>query len=646
MSLEALKEFSNRYGSNPAYVLAGGGNTSWKDAGTLYVKASGQALATIGTDGFVALDRAALDALFTRTYSADTDEREAEVLADMMAARLPGEESKRPSVEALLHNVIPDAFVLHLHPLMAGGLVCGTEGKAAFECLFSADGIWIEPTMPGYYLATVVRKAIAEFNAIHGVHPKYIFLENHGVFTGADSVEDLDAAWDELTRRLESVCAVKPETAAAEYDHELAGTAAAALRGIAGGYAVYIDSTEARKAAADAESFAKVYITFTPDHMVYCGSKSLFVECDPDAESILTALDAYKGTELPKIVGIKGVGVFALGDTVKTARTTASLYDNAAQLAVYASNFGGGKSLPEELIRAISNWEVERYRKGVASGPKSGGRAAGKVIIITGAAQGFGRGIAEELAAEGAIIVAADLNLAGAQDLADQLCAKYGDGMGKAVSVNVADEDQVKAMAYDTACAYGGIDALISNAGIVRAGGLEDMTLPNFTLSTNINYTAFFLCTKYASRIMKLQHRFNPEATFDIVQVNSKSGLVGSNKNFAYAGSKFGGIGLVQSFALELVTSNVKVNAVCPGNFLDGPLWSDPVRGLFVQYLNAGKVPGAKTVADVKAFYEAKVPMNRGCHVHDVVLAILYILEQQYETGQALPVTGGQSMLH
>ena len=133
--------------------------------------------------------------------------------------------------------------------------------------------------------------------------------------------------------------------------------------------------------------------------------------------------------------------------------------------------------------------------------------------------------------------------------------------------------------------------------------------------------------------------------TVDIVQVNSKSGLQGSNKNGAYAGGKFGGIGLTQSFAMELVTDRIKVNSVCPGNFFDGPLWSNPERGLFVQYLNSGKVPGARTIEDVKRFYEAKVPMNRGCFPADVAKAILYSVEQKYETGQAIPVTGGQVML-
>jgi NAD(P)-dependent dehydrogenase (short-subunit alcohol dehydrogenase family) len=145
---------------------------------------------------------------------------------------------------------------------------------------------------------------------------------------------------------------------------------------------------------------------------------------------------------------------------------------------------------------------------------------------------------------------------------------------------------------------------------------------------------------------MKLQTAFAPETYYaDIIQINSKSGLQGSKANFAYAGGKFGGIGLTQSFALELAPFRIKVNAVCPGNFYEGPLWSDPENGLFVQYLKAGKVPGAKTVDEVKAFYLSKVPMGKGCTPADVTKGVLYLMEQCGETGQALPITGGQVML-
>ena len=230
-------------------------------------------------------------------------------------------------------------------------------------------------------------------------------------------------------------------------------------------------------------------------------------------------------------------------------------------------------------------------------------------------------------------------------EFAGQLNAMCKKNKAFFVKVNVADATSVQEMVRKTVDYFGGIDLLISNAGILRAGGLEDMTPETFDLMTRVNYNAYFHCAKYVSEVMKLQHRYKPGIFMDIIQINSKSGLKGSNKNFAYAGAKFGGIGLTQSFALELMPFNIKVNAVCPGNFFDGPLWSDPMKGLFVQYLKAGKIEGAKTVSDVKRYYESKVPAGRGCLPSDVAKAIFYIIEQEYETGQALPVTGGQEML-
>jgi len=186
----------------------------------------------------------------------------------------------------------------------------------------------------------------------------------------------------------------------------------------------------------------------------------------------------------------------------------------------------------------------------------------------------------------------------------------------------------------------------VSNAGILYAGSLDEMETDIFDRVTRINYNGFFLCAKYSSEIFRIQNAYKSNYFTDIIQINSKSGLKGSRKNFAYAGAKFGGIGLTQSFALEMVEYKTKVNAICPGNFFEGPLWSDPERGLFRQYLEAGKVPGAKTIEDVKRYYENQVPMKRGCLVKDVLKAIYYIIDQKYETGQAIPVTGGQIMIN
>ena len=283
----------------------------------------------------------------------------------------------------------------------------------------------------------------------------------------------------------------------------------------------------------------------------------------------------------------------------------------------------------------------ELAKKNIHNRPAGQGRLAGKIAIVTGGAQGFGLGIAQEMYREGASVVLADLNGEQACLAADQLGER-----AVGIRVDVGDPTSVEELMIRCVERFGGLDILVSNAGVLKAGSLEDLTPSQFDFVTKVNYTGYFYCAKYASEIMKAQYEADNSMWSDIIQINSKSGLEGSKNNFAYAGGKFGGIGLTQSFALELVGWQIKVNAICPGNFYDGPLWSDPEKGLFVQYLQAGKVPGAKTVEDVKNYYLSKSPIRRGCTPEDVVKALMYCVEQCYETGQAIPVTGGQVMLN
>ncbi len=273
------------------------------------------------------------------------------------------------------------------------------------------------------------------------------------------------------------------------------------------------------------------------------------------------------------------------------------------------------------------------------------GRVTGKSAIVVGGSSGIGEGIARDFAKEGArVTIVCSRTIEAARKIANELNFKHGQGTAIAIQADATDEESVKKMVETAVEAFGRIDILVYAAGVVRSGSVKTFSQKDFEYITQVNYTGYFLCVKHVARIMAEQHVRDPSSIMDIIQINSKSGLQGSKRNFAYAGSKFGGIGLTQSFALELWEDGIKVNAICPGNVFEGPLWSDPEKGLLIQYLKAGKVPEAKTVEDVKRYYESRIPMNRGCTIEDILLAVYYLIEQKYETGQAILVTGGQVM--
>ena len=650
--LENLIKISQFYGKNPEMVIAGGGNTSFKNVDNIWVKASGHALATITEDGFAKLDRKKLGVISEKTYSADPFERERQIKDDLMEATIT--KDCRPSVETSMHDVIEYAYVVHLHPTKVNGLMCGSEVVKYLDELFGDQVVYIPYIDPGYVLFKEVEKQLAKFKAEKGKAAQIIFLQNHGIFVAADSVDEIGTIYSDVFAKLNSGLKVELSEEVLPIRDDIAEFVPAIRMMVSEEEIKALklrNNVVIAQFAKDAAAFEKVARPFTPDLIVYCKSKYVFVENTENVDELLaeakekiTAFILANGFA-PKVILLKGIGLLAVGDHAAQCNTILDVYEDAMKISAYSESFGGQHFMTAEQIAFIDTWEVENYRRKIAAGT-SVGRVQNKTIIVTGAAMGFGEGIARHLKEEGANIVVADINEEVGQKTAAELAAMKGNNSAIFVKTNVADMDSLANLMKETVATFGGLDVFVSNAGVLRAGGLEEMTPENFEFVTKINYNAYFYCTKVASKILKLQNAYKPDYYSDIIQINSKSGLKGSKKNFAYAGGKFGGIGLTQSFALELAPAKIKVNSVCPGNFYEGPLWSDPENGLFIQYLNAGKVPGAKTIDDVKQFYLDQVPLGKGCSPKDVVKGILYLIDQENETGQALPISGGQSMLH
>ncbi len=250
-----------------------------------------------------------------------------------------------------------------------------------------------------------------------------------------------------------------------------------------------------------------------------------------------------------------------------------------------------------------------------------------QVAIVTGAGQGLGKELARRLDGEGCRLVVADINFDNAQKVASELTHAI------AVKTDVTDESEVGHMVEIAVEKWGGLDLLVSNAGILVAKPVVDFPLAEWKRMMDVNLTGYFLCARAAARVMI------PNKKGNIIQINSKSGKKGSYKNSAYASAKFAGIGFTQSLALELAEHGIRVNAICPGNLLDSPLWVD---SLYEQYARNQGI----TEEEVRKKYVGQVPLGRGCTYEDVANVMVFLAsdEASYMTGQAINVTGGQEM--
>jgi rhamnose utilization protein RhaD (predicted bifunctional aldolase and dehydrogenase)/NAD(P)-dependent dehydrogenase (short-subunit alcohol dehydrogenase family) len=669
--LGVLVKLSRYYGSDPRIVLAGGGNTSAKIDGNLFVKASGFALATIPPEGFVEMRRQPLLDLLDADLPDDVDAREELYKQASLAARVRPELGQRPSVECMLHNLIPGTFIVHSHATWVNMITSCVRGEQLAGELFGDEILWAPFVDPGIILARTLRDLLADYTERTGrKFPRAVLMQSHGLIVAADTPQEIRENTDWVIDKVRDVLGegdlLSAYGAAAPRPTEqarlLIETVAPALRGLLADAdasalpVVTFDDSERvlSLVAAPQGEQAAVGGALNPDQIVYCKCFPLWVSPkegeDPAAliERLRKAVANYRTQRgfAPTVVLVESLGMFAAGRDFTAADTAREVYTDAILVMAGAKTLGGIRHLPRRDAEFIENWELESYRRKVAAGAGARGRAEGKVAVITGAARGFGREIAGDLAAQGAHVALGDVNLEGACEAASSIVAQTKKGRALGLAMNVAEAASVAEALHQVIRTYGGLDVFVSNAGVLRAESVKTQSEADFNFVTDVNYKGYFLCVRKAAQLLAVQHAARPDYLSDIIQVNSKSGLLGSNRNFAYAGSKFGGIGLTQSFALELIEDGIKVNAVCPGNFFDGPLWSDPEGGLFVQYLQAGKVPGARTVDDVRRHYEKMIPMRRGCRAADVMEAIYYLMAQQYETGQAVPVTGGQVMLH
>ena len=382
VGLSELVQLSHRYGADPRWVLAGGGNTSYKDRTRLWIKASGTTLATIDAEGFVGIDRAPLGRILSRNYPTDHAERERLVLADLLAARIPGAE-KRPSVETLLHDLFPHSYVVHTHPALINGMTCGATGSHVARELFGDEPVWIGQIEPGYLLATATGDALQAYRESTGTDAHLLFLENHGVVIAGDEPEQVVRAHEKVASRcldhVRGVLGREPDLGipepSPERDSRAAGIARALRDRFPAMHVRFASNRELLTFLDSPESAVPLLGAYTPDHIVYSGASPLYVMLNAPSDStgsadevVAAVAEREAGGSPPRCVLVQDTGLFSVCPGERAAQAAEALMIDALQIAFYAQAFGGHRFLRPDLVEFILGWEVERFRASIHEG--------------------------------------------------------------------------------------------------------------------------------------------------------------------------------------------------------------------------------------------------------------------------------------
>jgi len=361
--LKNLVEISRYYGNNPEYVIAGGGNTSFKNDEFLWIKASGTSLGAITEDGFAKMDRNCLSELAGKTYSTDPLKREAEIIKAMFSC-VADSSGKRPSVETSLHNLLNFSYVVHTHPTLVNGLMCAKDSRSETQYIFGDEVLLVEYTDPGYVLFKLIEKRIAEYLRHKGKEPQIIFLENHGVFVSANSIEEIKVLYSLVMNRISEKIQVKiPLFEATIGEHPLLQTLKITNKNLMG---KFFQSPLINEFTMSRKTFSQVDTSFSPDNIVYCKAHYLFTQ--PDPESMLNDYINFekKYGYFPKVIALEKSGIICLEENEKSILTVYEVFLDLLKISFYTRNFGGPRFLTSEQIQFIDTWEVENYRRKVA----------------------------------------------------------------------------------------------------------------------------------------------------------------------------------------------------------------------------------------------------------------------------------------
>ena len=664
---------SNLLGSDKRITNYGGGNTSAKvmekdpltgeRVEVLWVKGSGGDVGTIKLDGFAALYMDKLEAL-KKLYRGVEHE-------DEMVGYLPhctfDLNPRAASIDTPLHAYLPKKHVDHMHPDAIIAIAAAKGSRELTADIFGGEIGWLPWKRPGFELGLWLENFARENPSAVGV-----VLESHGLFTWADTAKQcyettiriINRAiewFEENTRGRTAFGGEAVKTLPAHERRAVAAKLMPAIRGMISTPDRKVGHFDDQPAVLEFVGSKDLAIlaalgTSCPDHFLRTKISPLVIDFDPanqDLDRTLETLPAaiasyreghaayYNRCKLPDfppmrdpnavVYLVPGVGMITFAKDKATARISGEFYVNAINVMRGASAVSSYMGLPEKEAFGIEYWQLEEAKLQRLPKQKP---LAGQIALVTGGAGGIGKATAMRLLAEGACVVLADIDEAALETARTELADKSGADFVRAIKVDVTREDAVVAGFAETAVAFGGIDILVSNAGLASSAPIEETSLALWTRNIDILATGYFLVSREAFKLFRAQ-----KIGGNVVFVASKNGLAASPNAAAYCTAKAAEIHLARCLALEGAEGQIRVNVVNPDAVLRGSkIWTGEWKE---QRAAAYKM----STDDLEEHYRSRSMLKRSVFPEDIAEAIYFFASDMSSksTGNIINVDAGNA---
>lgn len=662
---------SRLLGAETNLVVWGGGNTSLKVMETdfrgretyvLRVKGSGSDMKTIERKHFSGVRMEDILPLEEREEMSD------EEMVAYLAHTLVEPSSPRPSIETLLHGFLPYASVVHTHADAIVSLTNSTPGRQAVIDCFGEEVLIVDYIRPGFQLSKMVAAAARANPQAHA-----LVLMHHGFITWANTPREAYDMHIAMVTRAEEYLAekargkkvfgsIKIPALGTETRRSIAAAVAPTLRGTLSTldtqcttrrFILRFDDSEDILDFLGTEEAARLAQIgpATPDHLLHTKRTPLFLDVqDPqDIDAIKTAIreqapawaHAYREyfrrnhlpqdemlEPIPRIVLLPGVGMWTLGKDAKTAWVPGDIYHHTIHVMQGARSLGDYASISEKDAYDVEYWPLELYKLTLAPPEKE---LARRIALITGAVGAIGRAIADRFAKEGAHVAVTDLDGAACEAVAREICARHGAGVAVGIPMDVTREESVHRAFQEAVLAFGGLDILVSNAGIAHSARIEELALADWQRSLDVNATGHFLVAREAVRLFREQGMGG-----NIILNVTKNALAAGAEFGAYSAAKAAELQLGRVLAIENGPLGIRVNMINPDAIFSAGLWSPEMKA---RRARAQGIP----VEQVEEFYRQRNLLKASVTAEDVAEAALWLASDRSAktTGCIIPVDGG-----